>query len=59
MTPQEITTLFNQEINKTHFASTANIDRRNVYKLRNSPTIKIGTMLQVLFEIGAIEIKKK
>ncbi len=59
MTPGEITALFISEIFKKDFSKRSGIDRRNVYKYRNSTTITIGTMLQVLYQLNAIEITKK
>ncbi|WP_372744272.1 hypothetical protein [Lutibacter sp.] len=59
MTAEQITELFNQEVAKIDFGKRAGIDRRNVYKYRNSTNISLGTMLQCLYKAGAITIQPK
>lgn len=58
MKEKQIKTLFIKEINNKDFSKKSGIDRRNVYKYRKEPNATIGTMLQVLYKVGAITVLK-
>jgi len=57
MTATEIENLFKKEVAKKNFTKKTGFDKQVVYNYRNRKLPTLGTMLEVLFIIGAIKVK--
>lgn len=58
MTLEEVKQLFAREVAKPEFSKRPEFDKQKVYNYRKR-TKDLGTMIEVLYTIGAIEITKK
>ena len=58
MTLTQIEQLFKNEVAKKDFIKRSGFDKQVVYNYRNRKLPTLGTMLEVLFIVGAIKVNK-